>query len=259
MALAIFDESLVELPCDVSYDAAQSLHGPDVLRRFMARHRTAVSLQAGKASLAYCHDGDDKLQRRQLAACGDAFCIFTGRLDNIPQLRRTYGVSGSHGHPPSEPQLLLEMYRALRDRAPFSAESALADFEGPFATIAYDHSCERVFIAADGDSHMRLFWGMCADRSIAVTDDVELIRTCCPTTWAPFPAGCLFSSAQGLLSFDSPGRSFHTEPHVDAEGRVCGCCFVLDSERAERDADVTCGLAAATIGHIGSGMDLTAI
>ncbi|CAI5479521.1 unnamed protein product [Closterium sp. Yama58-4] len=162
MALAIFDESLVELPCDVSYDASKCATSAELLREFLKRHPNAASVQLGaQAVLGYSHDGDDSFHRTQLAASGDIFCIFTGRIDNVAQLRRSYGVAGGHGHDTSESQLVLGMYKALRsallyDQVSHSAESALAEMVGPFSTVIYDNETGNAFIAAVSSSEAPL-------------------------------------------------------------------------------------------------------
>ncbi|CAI5958189.1 unnamed protein product [Closterium sp. NIES-65] len=262
MALAIFDESLVELPCDVSYDASKCSTSAELLQEFLKRHPNAASVQLGaQAVLGYSHDGDDSFHRTQLAASGDVFCVFTGRIDNVAQLRRSYGVAGGHGHDTSESQLVLGMYKVLRsallyDQVSHSAESALAEMVGPFSTMIYDNETGNAFIAADGDSHVELHWAMCRDRRIAVSHDINLLRACCPTTHAPFPPGCFFSTATGLGSFEDPGREFRPVPHIDSSGRICGSRFVPVEVSPEH---VTCGRVTCTLGNIGSESDLTAI
>ncbi|GJP47246.1 hypothetical protein CLOM_g6457 [Closterium sp. NIES-68] len=261
MALAIFDESLIELPCDVNYDASKCATSAELLKDFLKRHPNAATVQLGaQAVLGFSHDGDSCFHRTQLAASGDVFCVFTGRIDNVAQLRRSYGVAGGHGHDTSESQLVVGMYKALRnslgEHQPISAEAALAEMVGPFSTVIYDNEWGHAFIAADGDSHVELHWAMCHDRRIAVSHDVDLLRACCPTTHAPFPPGCFFSTSAGLCSFEDPGREFRPVPHVDSSGRICGSRFVPVEASPE---PVTCGRVTSTLGNIGSETDLTAI
>lgn len=52
---------------------------------------------------------------RLFAASDDLFCAFTGSLTNLPQLRQRYGLDKSVG----EVTLLMEAYKALRDRRPY--------------------------------------------------------------------------------------------------------------------------------------------
>ena len=67
-----------------------------------------------------------------------------GRLENLAGLRQSYGLSKSV----NEVLLVIEAYRALRDRAPYPAHHVVGDLSGHFAFILYDHQTRKIFVAA---------------------------------------------------------------------------------------------------------------
>jgi asparagine synthetase B (glutamine-hydrolysing) len=81
---------------------------------------------------------------RAFAASDDIFCIFEGVLRNLPELRQQYGLSKSV----SEALLVIEAYRALRDRAPYPPEQVVGHLEGSFAFIVYDNHTGKIFVAS---------------------------------------------------------------------------------------------------------------
>ncbi|MFZ8455712.1 hypothetical protein ACO1M1_14450, partial [Staphylococcus aureus] len=69
------------------------------------------------AQLAYTHDNESALQPRSFAVKDDIFCLFEGALDNLGSLKQQYGLAKSA----NEVVLVIEAYKALRDRAPYPA------------------------------------------------------------------------------------------------------------------------------------------
>lgn len=65
-------------------------------------------------------------------------------MENIAQLRHQYGLDRHL----SEVNFVIEAYKTLRDRAPYSADQVVASLSGSFAFVLYDHHCNDVFVAA---------------------------------------------------------------------------------------------------------------
>lgn len=69
--------------------------------------------------------------------------MFVGMLENLPQLRQTYGLSKLV----NEVVLITEMYRVLRDRGPYSADQVIQDLVGAFAFVLYDNKAKKLLVA----------------------------------------------------------------------------------------------------------------
>ncbi|KAI5331153.1 hypothetical protein L3X38_021279 [Prunus dulcis] len=54
----------------------------------------------------------------------------------------------------------------------------------------------------------------------------------CAKSFAPFPAGCMFHSEQGLMSFEHPTRKMKAMPRIDSEGVMCGANFKCEANWA---------------------------
>ena len=123
---------------------------------------------------------------RQFAATDDIFCLFDGHLENLARLRASYGITQ---HKITEAAFVIEMYKALRDRAPVTAEQALQSFHGPFSFILYDQRNKKVFIAQDMFGKRPLFWGRLKNGNLCVGDDKQMLRAMCSHAVAPYPNG----------------------------------------------------------------------
>lgn len=75
-----------------------------------------------------------------------------GMLENLPQLRHTYGLSKMI----NEVQLITEMYRVLRDRGPYSADQVIQDLSGPFAFVLYDNKTKTLLVACVSGTYIQL-------------------------------------------------------------------------------------------------------
>lgn len=82
-------------------------------------------------------------RNRVFASKDEIFCLFEGALDNLPSLRQQYGLAKNV----NEALLLIEAYKALRDRAPYPASHVVGHLSGDFAFIVYDHATATVFVA----------------------------------------------------------------------------------------------------------------
>lgn len=81
---------------------------------------------------------------RSFAVSDEIFCLFKGTLENLPSLKHHYGL----GKNASEVVLVMEAYRALRDRAPYPTNLMLAHLVGNFAFIVFDNVTSTVFAAS---------------------------------------------------------------------------------------------------------------
>jgi asparagine synthetase B (glutamine-hydrolysing) len=80
---------------------------------------------------------------RSFAAKDDIFCLFEGALDNLGSLKQQYGLAKSA----NEVVLVIEAYKALRDRAPYPPNHMVGHLEGNFAFIVFDKVTSTLFVA----------------------------------------------------------------------------------------------------------------
>lgn len=89
---------------------------------------------------------------RLFAVKDEIFCLFEGTLDNLGSLRQQYGLAKSA----NEVVLVIEAYKALRDRAPYPANHVVGHLEGNFAFIVFDKSTSTLFVATVSILHLHL-------------------------------------------------------------------------------------------------------
>ncbi|KAK8967832.1 Stem-specific protein TSJT1 [Platanthera guangdongensis] len=160
---------------------------------------------------------------RLFAAKDEIFCLFEGIFDNLGSLVQQYGLSKSS----NEVLLVIEAYKALRDRAPYSASSMLGHLSGNFAFVLFDNKTSTVLVASDADAKIPLFWGITADGCLAFADDVEILKGSCGKSLAPFPQGCFYSNTLGgLKSYEHPKKKV-TATLADEE-EICGATFKVE-------------------------------
>jgi len=80
---------------------------------------------------------------RFFMAVDEIFCIFVGDVENISDLRKHYGLSRNS----NEATLIIEVYKVLRDRAPYPSDQVIKDLVGNFAFILYDAKSHSIFAA----------------------------------------------------------------------------------------------------------------
>ncbi|XVE51315.1 hypothetical protein DITRI_Ditri02bG0030100 [Diplodiscus trichospermus] len=227
--LAIVNKGLVnppeELQSPASLNSSRKPKLPvEILNDFLSSNPTnAFSIGFGAAaSLAYVPPQN----RFQRMFCGvdEIYCIFLGGLNNLCSLLRQYGLSKGA----NEAMFIIEAYRTLRDRGPYPAHQVLKDLEGSYGFVVYDAKAGSVFAALGADEGVQLFWGVAADGSVVVSDNLKVIKESCVKSFAPFPAGCMFHSEQGLMSFEHPRSEMKAMPRIDSEGVMCGADFKAD-------------------------------
>ncbi|RVW93165.1 Stem-specific protein TSJT1 [Vitis vinifera] len=205
--LAIFHKAFAhppeELNSPASRDGSRKPKLPEeTLREFLSAHpANTFSMSFGTAAaLAYVSpDRSYPTHQRLFGGFDDIYCLFMGSLNNLCILNRQYGLSkGSN-----EAILVIEAYRTLRDRGPYPADQG-------------------------SDGGVKLFWGVAADGSVVISDDLGVIKAGCAKSFAPFPTGCMFHSDGGLMSFEHPMNKMKAMPRIDSEGVMCGANFKVD-------------------------------
>ncbi|RVW55504.1 Stem-specific protein TSJT1 [Vitis vinifera] len=161
--------------------------------------------------------------RKSFAVKDEIFSLFEGALDNLGSLRQQYGLAKSA----NEGVLVIEAYKALRDRAPYPPNHVVGHLSGSFAFIVFDKSTSTLFVASDQFGKVPLSWGITADGYVAFADDAELLKGACGKSLASFPQGCFFSTAVGeLRSFENPKNKITAVPAPDEE--IWGATFKVE-------------------------------
>ncbi|OAY24788.1 stem-specific protein TSJT1 [Manihot esculenta] len=229
--LAIFKKGLVNPPQELNSPASlASSRKPklpqEILKDFESSNALSISF-GDVASLAYIPSQNPyAIHQKLFCGLNDMYCIFLGSLNNLCSLIRQYGLSKGT----NEAMFIIEAYRTLRDRGPYPAHQVLKDLEGTFGFVVYDANAGQVFAALGANGGVELFWGIAADGSVVISDNLEVIKGSCAKSFAPFPAGCMFHSQQGLMSFEHPKSKMKAMPRIDSEGAMCGANFKVDVE-----------------------------
>jgi asparagine synthetase B (glutamine-hydrolysing) len=226
--LGIFSSSVVSPPEDLvaagSRTPSPKTKSGELLNRFLQGNPAALSVQVGdNAHLAFTHHNESPLLPRSFAVKDDIFCLFKGTLNNLGSLRQQYGLAKTA----TEVVLVIEAYKALRDRAPYPPNHVVGHLQGNFAFVVYDKSTSTLFVASDQVGKIPLYWGITADGYVAFADDAELLKGSCGKTLAQFPQGCFFSTAiGGLKSYENPKSKITAIPATDEE--IWGATFKVE-------------------------------
>ncbi|KAL0353136.1 UNVERIFIED_CONTAM: Stem-specific protein TSJT1 [Sesamum angustifolium] len=231
--LAVFRNGVVDPPKELHSAASSKAVGKDktpdeTLKDCLASDpNNGFSLHfVNKVIMAYVPPRPLGMPHQMLfCSVDDVHCMFLGNLNNLCNLNKQYGLSKGG----NEAMFVIEAYRTLRDRSPIPAHQVLKELEGSFAFVIYDHRSDTVFIALGADKAVNLFWGVAADGSVMISDDVSLVKASCRKSFAPFPAGCMYHSDRGLISFEHPMHKMKAMPRVDSEGAMCGSYFAVDA------------------------------
>ncbi|XP_039048113.1 uncharacterized protein LOC120188782 [Hibiscus syriacus] len=194
------------------------------MKRFVNSNPSLVSIQIGdEVDLAYSRENEYLLRPRSFGVKDDIFCLFQGMLDNLGSLRQEHGLAKSA----DEDMLVIEAYKALRDRAPYPPSHVVGHLAGNFAFVVFDKSTSTLFVASDQSGKVPLYWGVTADEFVAFSDDAEMLKTACGKTIASFPQGCFFSTAAGgLLSYENPRNKIVAVPVPEEE--IWGATFKVE-------------------------------
>ncbi|KAJ1386432.1 Nucleophile aminohydrolase, N-terminal [Sesbania bispinosa] len=230
--LAIFHKAFAhppeELNSPASYKGTKKPKVPEeTLKDFLSHHphNNCTMSFANAAVMAYVRP-DQPFSVHQRLFCGldDIYCLFLGSLNNLSLLNKQYGLSKGT----DEAMFVIEAYKTLRDRGPYPADQVVKDLDGSFAFVVYDSKTGNVFAALGSDGGVKLYWGIAADGSVVISDDLEVIKEGCAKSFAPFPTGCMFHSEGGLMSFEHPMNKLKAMPRIDSEGAMCGANFKVD-------------------------------
>ncbi|KAF3962467.1 hypothetical protein ACB098_02G025100 [Castanea mollissima] len=226
--LGVFSGSIVSPPEELvaagSRTPSPKTTSAALVNRFVETNASTVSIQAGdQVQLVYTHHKESPLLPRSFAVKDEIFCLFEGALDNLGSLRQQYGLAKSA----NEVVLVIEAYKALRDRAPYPANHVVGHLSGNFAFIVFDKSTSTLFVASDQYGKVPLYWGITADGYVAFADDADLLKGSCGKSLASFPQGCFFSTAAGgLMSYENPKNKITAVPATDEE--IWGATFKVE-------------------------------
>ncbi|CAL9127723.1 unnamed protein product [Musa acuminata var. zebrina] len=224
-------ESTYGGPPKPGYRRRQPKNPDEILRDFHSTHPAhslCATFRCGAALACLGLDAPHPSLHHQRLFCSfdEVYCMFVGSLNNLSSLIMQYGLCSKSTN---EALLVIQAYRTLRDRGPYPADQVLKELAGSFAFVVYDNKTGAVFAALSSDGGVPLYWGIAADGSIVICDDVETMKESCGKSYAPFPTGCMFHSEGGLRSFEHPTRKMRAMPRVDSDGVMCGASFRVDT------------------------------
>uniref|UniRef100_A0A7N0SYR5 DUF3700 domain-containing protein n=1 Tax=Kalanchoe fedtschenkoi TaxID=63787 RepID=A0A7N0SYR5_KALFE len=226
--LGVFSSSIVSPPGELvaagSRTPSPKTTSDALIKRFLETNPSAVSVEIGDhVQLAYTHHNESPLHPRSFAAKDEIFCLFEGMLENLGRLRQQYGLAKTA----NEVTLVIEAYKALRDRAPYPPDHVVGHLDGDFAFMVFDKSTDTLFVASDQFGKVPLYWGITADGYVAFADNAELLKGACGKSIASFPQGCFYSTAIGeIRSFENPKGKVTAIPASDEE--MWGATFKVE-------------------------------
>ncbi|XP_030465906.1 stem-specific protein TSJT1 [Syzygium oleosum] len=230
--LGVFSSSIVSPPDELVAAGCRTpspkTTSAELVRRFLQSNASGVSVQIGDhVQLAYTHHNESPLRPRSFAVKDEIFCLFEGVLDNLGSLRQQYGLAKSA----NEVILVIEAYKALRDRAPYPPNHMVGHLSGNFAFIVFDESTSTLFVASDQYGKVPLYWGITADGYVAFANDAELLKGSCGKSLASFPQGCFFSTAVGeIRCYENPKNKITAVPADEEE--IWGATFKVEGPAA---------------------------
>ncbi|CAN6928067.1 unnamed protein product [Brassica oleracea] len=230
--LAIFQKTFAHPPEELN-SPASNLSGKtpklpgETLSDFLSNHPdSAFSMSFGDSAVLAFARPENSHRPRMFSGIDGIYCVFLGALNNLCDLNKQYGLSGKSTN---EAMFVIEAYRTLRDRGPYPADQVLRGLDGSFAFVIYDAQTSSVFAALGSDGAESLYWGIAADGSVVMSDDLKVIKQGCFKSFAPFPTGCMFHSESGLMSYEHPKNKMKAMQRIDSEGVICGANFKVDA------------------------------
>lgn len=226
--LGVFSAAIVSPPDELiaagSRTPSPKVTSDKLIGRFLEANSSAVSVQiSDDAKLAYTHYKESPLRPRSFAVKDDIFCLFEGALDNLGSLKQQYGLAKSA----NEVLLVIEAYKALRDRAPYPPSHVVGHLEGSFAFIVFDKSTSTLFVATDQQAKVLLYWGVTSDGCLAFADDIDLLKGAVGKSLASFPQGCFYSTDVGELKcYENPNNKITAVPAKEEE--IWGAKFMVE-------------------------------
>ncbi|KAK6913882.1 protein of unknown function DUF3700 [Dillenia turbinata] len=226
--LGVFSSSIVSPPDELvaagSRTPSPKISAEALVKRFLEGNASTVSVQIGDhVQLAYTHHNQSPLLPRSFAVKDEIFCLFEGALDNLGSLKQQYGLAKSA----NEVILVIEAYKALRDRKPYPPSHVVGHLVGNFAFVVYDKSTSTLFVASDQFGKVPLYWGITADGYVAFADDANLLKGACGKSLASFPQGCFYSTAVGELKCYENPKSRITAEFAEEE-EIWGATFKVE-------------------------------
>ncbi|XWS54025.1 hypothetical protein CRYUN_Cryun10bG0052600 [Craigia yunnanensis] len=226
--LGVFSTAIVSPPDELVAAGCRTpspkITADALVKRFLETNSSAVSMQIGDhVQFAYSHHNESALKPRSFAVKDEIFCLFEGALDNLGSLKQQYGL----GKSADEVILVIEAYKALRDRAPYPPSHVVGHLSGSFAFVVFDKSTSTLFVASDQFGKVPLYWGITADGYVAFADNADLLKGSCGKSLASFPQGCFFSTAVGeLMSYENPKNKITVVPAEEEE--IWGATFKVE-------------------------------
>ena len=228
--LAVFAKEAAKPPEELRLPAMASNNDPmmtpeEIVDKFKSLwpDSTVHNLPHGNF-MALSHQHETPRHPRSIVVLDDIFCIFVGALANIAELRHHYGLQRQA----TEAMIVVEAYKALRDRAPYPPDQVVKDLDGKFAFTIFDARTNNLFVARDRDGGVNLEWGLASDGSLVCSDDLQIIREGCGKACSHFPQGCIFIRGSGLTNFDHPLHKVRGIAHEDDSGNIFGVYFQVD-------------------------------
>ncbi|RWR76655.1 aluminum-induced protein [Cinnamomum micranthum f. kanehirae] len=227
--LGVFSSSVVTPPEELVAAGCRTpspkMKATALLDRFLEVTPSAVSVQIGSEGyFAYSHHNESPLRPRGFGVKDEIFCVFEGALDNLGSLRQQYGLSKTV----NDVVLVIEAYKALRDRAPYPPNHVVCHLIGNFAFVVFDKTTSTLFVASDQHGRVPLYWGITADGYVAFADDADLLKGACGKSLASFPQGCFYSTALGELKcYENPKNKVTAIPAGEEE--ICGAKFEVEA------------------------------
>ncbi|KAE8734113.1 nuclear transcription factor Y subunit C-9-like [Hibiscus syriacus] len=237
--LGVFSSTIVSPPDELVAAGCRTpspkISADALVKRFLETNSSAVSMQIGDhVQFAYSHHNESALQPRSFAVKDEIFCLFEGALDNLGSLKQEYGLAKSA----NEVMLVIEAYKALRDRAPYPPNHMVAHLDGCFSFIVFDNATSTLFVASDQTGKVPLYWGITADGYVAFADNADLLKGACGKSLASFPQGCFFSTAIGeLKSYENPKNKITAVPAEEEE--IWGAKFKVEGPAVYKNFSVS--------------------